>query len=58
MRIAVIGAGKVGSALGTGWAKAGHTIVFGVRREQGGVEGSVRENWRNSGAICERGPTR
>ena len=31
MKIAVIGAGKVGSALGTGWAKAGHTIVFGVR---------------------------
>jgi 8-hydroxy-5-deazaflavin:NADPH oxidoreductase len=31
MKIAVIGAGKVGSALGSGWAKAGHTIVFGVR---------------------------
>ena len=31
MKIAVIGAGKVGSALGTGWAQAGHTIVFGVR---------------------------
>ncbi|WP_424592471.1 NADPH-dependent F420 reductase [Bradyrhizobium sp.] len=31
MKIAVIGAGNVGSALGTGWAKAGHTIVFGVR---------------------------
>jgi 8-hydroxy-5-deazaflavin:NADPH oxidoreductase len=31
MKIAVIGAGKVGSALGSGWAKKGHTIVFGVR---------------------------
>jgi predicted dinucleotide-binding enzyme len=31
MKIAVIGAGKVGSALGGGWAKAGHTIIFGVR---------------------------
>ena len=31
MKIAVIGAGKVGSALGTGWAKADHTIIFGVR---------------------------
>jgi 8-hydroxy-5-deazaflavin:NADPH oxidoreductase len=31
MKIAVIGAGKVGSALGSGWAKAGHAIVFGVR---------------------------
>ena len=31
MKIAIIGAGNVGSALGSGWAKAGHTIVFGVR---------------------------
>ena len=31
MKIAVIGAGKVGSALGSGWAHVGHTIVFGVR---------------------------
>ena len=31
MKIAVIGAGKVGIALGSGWAKAGHTIIFGVR---------------------------
>jgi 8-hydroxy-5-deazaflavin:NADPH oxidoreductase len=31
MKIAVIGAGNVGSALGTGWAKAGNRIVFGVR---------------------------
>ena len=31
MNIAIIGAGKVGGALGTSWAKAGHTIVFGVR---------------------------
>lgn len=31
MRIAVIGTGHVGSALGTGWARAGHDVVFGVR---------------------------
>jgi len=31
MRIAIIGAGNVGQALGRGWAKAGHAIVFGVR---------------------------
>jgi predicted dinucleotide-binding enzyme len=31
MKIAVIGAGNVGSALGTGWAGAGHAIIFGVR---------------------------
>jgi NADP oxidoreductase coenzyme F420-dependent len=31
MKIAVIGAGNVGAALGTAWAKAGHAITFGVR---------------------------
>jgi NADPH-dependent F420 reductase len=31
MKIAIIGAGNVGGALGTGWAKASHSIVFGVR---------------------------
>jgi len=30
MRIAIIGAGNVGQALGRGWTKAGHEIVFGV----------------------------
>ena len=32
MKLAIIGAGNVGSALGTAWAqKAGHDICFGVR---------------------------
>ncbi len=32
MKIAIIGAGNVGGALGTAWAqKAGHEILFGVR---------------------------
>ncbi|HKB57664.1 MAG TPA: NADPH-dependent F420 reductase [Lacunisphaera sp.] len=31
MNIAIIGAGNAGGALGKAWAKAGHTIVFGVR---------------------------
>ena len=31
MRIAIIGAGKVGSALGTRWAATNHDVVFGVR---------------------------
>ena len=34
MRIAIIGAGNVGSALGKGWAKAGHQVTFGVRDPQ------------------------
>jgi 8-hydroxy-5-deazaflavin:NADPH oxidoreductase len=31
MRIAIVGAGKVGSALGVGWAQCGHEVIFGVR---------------------------
>ncbi|MBI1764418.1 MAG: NADPH-dependent F420 reductase [Acidobacteria bacterium] len=31
MRIAIIGAGNVGAALGAGWARAGHAVTFGVR---------------------------
>lgn len=31
MKIAIIGAGQLGGALGKAWAKAGHSIIFGVR---------------------------
>ena len=31
MKIGIIGAGRVGAALGSSWAKQGHEIVFGVR---------------------------
>jgi predicted dinucleotide-binding enzyme len=31
MKIAIIGAGNVGGALGKAWARAGHYIIFGVR---------------------------
>jgi 8-hydroxy-5-deazaflavin:NADPH oxidoreductase len=31
MKVGVIGSGNVGGALGTGWAKKGHSVVFGVR---------------------------
>jgi predicted dinucleotide-binding enzyme len=31
MNIAIIGAGSVGKALALGWARKGHTILFGVR---------------------------
>ncbi len=32
MKIAILGAGRVGGTLGTGWAAAGHDITFGVRK--------------------------
>ncbi len=31
MKIAIIGAGNVGGALGANWAQKGHDVVFGVR---------------------------
>jgi len=34
MKIAIIGAGNVGTALGAGWTKAGHQIIYGVRNPQ------------------------
>ena len=34
MRIAVIGTGHVGGALGTGWARAKHEVTFGARDPQ------------------------
>src|SRR5882724_5544957 len=32
MKISIIGAGNVGTALGSGWFKAGHQITYGVRK--------------------------
>src|ERR1700733_2384497 len=31
MRIGILGAGSVGGALGTAWARHGHEVFFGVR---------------------------
>lgn len=45
MRIAVIGAGRVGSALGRRWSEVGHEVVYGVRHPgdvgYSGMVGSV-----------------
>jgi predicted dinucleotide-binding enzyme len=35
MKIAILGTGNVGSALGKCWAQAGHTILFGTTSPQG-----------------------
>lgn len=36
MKIAIIGTGNVGSALGKGWVSQGHTVVFGTRQPERG----------------------
>lgn len=41
MRIAVIGRGKVGSALGRGWASAGHAVLWGVRSPEAADEATL-----------------
>lgn len=35
MEIAILGAGNIGGTLGRKWAKAGHTVLFGVREPEG-----------------------
>lgn len=53
MRIGIIGAGNVGSALGHRLAASGHQIVFGVREPKRGadaVKGGVPESARVSSA--------
>lgn len=42
MRIGIIGAGNVGSALGHRLAAAGHDVVFGIRDPQRGAD-AVKE---------------
>ena len=41
MKIGVLGAGNVGGTLGTGWAKKGHSVMFGVRDASDAVFKSV-----------------
>jgi 8-hydroxy-5-deazaflavin:NADPH oxidoreductase len=38
MRIAVIGRGRVGRAIGEGWERAGHTVFYGARVPSGRQE--------------------
>ena len=44
MKIAIIGAGNVGTALGSGWSKAGHQIVYGVRKPKDDKAGALRKS--------------
>jgi hypothetical protein len=36
MKIAIVGAGDVGTALGDAWASAGHEVMYGVRNPKAG----------------------
>lgn len=55
MKIAVIGAGNVGGALGKGWAKKGHSVMFGVRDSSDPeVKSVVKEAGDNASAGSAR----
>jgi predicted dinucleotide-binding enzyme len=41
MKIAVIGAGSVGSTLGSAWRRLGHDVVYGVPQPDAGKYGSL-----------------
>jgi predicted dinucleotide-binding enzyme len=43
MRIAILGSGLMGSALGTAWARAGHGVVFSYSRDQAKLEQLARD---------------
>jgi predicted dinucleotide-binding enzyme len=49
MQIGIVGAGNVGSTLGSGWSKAGHKIIFGSREPN---SQKLRELTRSIGATA------
>lgn len=54
MKIAIIGTGSVGSALGRGFARAGHEVVFGVRDVgKPEVRRLVEETGARAGSVAE-----
>lgn len=44
LRIAILGAGDIGGTLGRKWAKAGHSIAFGVKNPSSERTQSLRED--------------
>ncbi len=48
MKIAIIGAGNVGIALGKAWTKRGHEIVFGVRDPESAKARSLAKQFPNA----------
>ncbi len=59
MKIAIIGAGSVGTALGKSWSRAGHEIVFGVRDPRSSNARAASESAGNGAravTVAEAGP--
>jgi predicted dinucleotide-binding enzyme len=45
MNIAILGTGNIGGTLGTKWAAAGHTVLFGVRDASSTSARALRESY-------------
>jgi NADPH-dependent F420 reductase len=58
MQIAVIGKGHVGGALGIGWARAGHEVIFGARDPNDPDLGALLKNKNTSAAAAREAVTR
>ena len=52
MRVAIIGAGNVGQALASAWAKAGHRVEFGLRDPQNAKYRQIPAAQRNTPAAA------
>jgi len=50
MKIGIIGSGNVGGALGKGWAKTGHSVVFGVRDQGEKLKSLLKQAGANARA--------
>ena len=46
MRIAIVGAGRVGRALGARWSEIGHDVVYGVREPTDHTPLAMSCDWR------------
>jgi predicted dinucleotide-binding enzyme len=57
MKIAIIGAGSVGTSLASGWIKSGHQIAFGVREPNGAKAKKVRDLFPQSTVKSNNGAT-
>jgi 8-hydroxy-5-deazaflavin:NADPH oxidoreductase len=51
MKIAIIGAGSVGTALGKAWTKGGHEITFGVRDPDSAKARSLAKQFPTAGLL-------
>lgn len=51
LRLAILGAGKVGGTLGRKWVQAGHTVAFGVTNPTSERAESLRQEFGSQVSI-------